>query len=114
MATMVAALFLWSSIFTLPSLADKYDNYMSLASKIDAGVYTDLKDLNLTDSLIVVPDMYWGSGFMLNDLDLDGDILFVRDAHFNKSTEEVYAAYPGRSFIRYQRENGGYALFPLN
>jgi hypothetical protein len=111
---LLALLSLWSLIHTLPTLLVYYgDNYESSASKVDEGVYRNLQALNAANSVIVVPDPYWGSGFLQNDLDMNGSVLMVKEGGFNESKEKVLAAYPGRSFYYYQHMENGYLLVPV-
>ncbi len=53
---------------------------------------------------------YYATGFMLNDIDLEGDIIFarrlVRRADPRECYDELVAAYPGRRYYLYRYNRG--------
>jgi hypothetical protein len=111
----VVLLFLWSFSYTLPSMAAGYGgNYQSIVSKFNPAVYYQLKDMKLDNAVVVLPNEYWGSGFILNDPALRSNVLFISDKRFNQSKELITSKYPGRGCFIYERlgEYTDYRLTP--
>lgn len=56
---------------------------------------------------------YYASGFLMNNLDMSGDLVFARD--LQERNQELMAIYPGRRYYRYVyfRNNARAALFEL-
>lgn len=103
--------FIYSFYSTWPSLVSFYgDNYQTLSSKVDATVYNTLGGLSLRNALVIVPDMKWGSGFLLNDPSLGKETLFVREGAFNESRNKLELLYAGRDCFVYQQTAEEYKL----
>lgn len=103
----------WSIASAFMPLAVEYGNdYQSNSSKVDLQAYGNLKNLGVTDAAVIVPDLYWGSGFLNNDLDLKNNVLFFREGGFNGSLSLNNTPYGSRVCLAYRQKPGGYDLLP--
>jgi hypothetical protein len=71
---------------------------------VDRSVINTVEEADIDNAVVVLAnrnDKHYRIGFFLNDPDLEGDVLFVRD--FGKQNAQLKTYYPGREFYAFYR-----------
>ena len=71
---------------------------------VDRSVINTVEEAEIDNAVVILAnrnDKHYRIGFFLNDPDLEGDVLFVRD--FGKQNAQLKTYYPGREFYAFYR-----------
>jgi hypothetical protein len=105
----VALSFVFSALFYLPPLVQKYAN--DYGGIIDTKISARATQEGITNALVLVRPSKAGdvffSAFLANALDFRGDVVYAKDGGAERN-RRLAAAYPGRSlfFFEFERETG--------